>query len=386
MIRGRRALRLALLLLGGAAALVLGAEHLYYFPLTPLSLDTAGRTRLPRAVGELRLLFVGDILLADAATSVLARRGYDYPFAATRQLLGPPDTDLVIGNLEGPITDAARPHAGEKWSYRSPPEAARALARAGFQLMTLANNHVLDCDANGVRESIALLRGAGIEAIGAGSTPEEAHRPAVRDVRGLKVGILAYLPEQQLLDGAPWSLRHLAVGPHRAGTATATPQSLARDIAALRPRVDVVVVALHLGDRYQREPASFERDLCRRAIDAGADAVVGHGPHILGPVELYRGRPILYSIGNYAFGSGNVRARFSLMAFLSVEAAGRRLRRVELLPIYTVNRNPWVNFQTKVLVGVQARRVLRQLAEQSRPYGTTLAITNGRAVLDLPAR
>jgi poly-gamma-glutamate capsule biosynthesis protein CapA/YwtB (metallophosphatase superfamily) len=252
--------------------------------------------------------------------------------------------------------------------------------------MTLGNNHVLDCEEAGVRESIALLRGVGIEAIGAGSSPDEAHRPAVLDVRGLKVGILSYLPEQQLLDGAPWSLRHLAVRPGRAGTATATAKTLARDIGALRPRVDVVVAVIHLGDRYQREPEPFERELARRAIDAGADAVVGHGPHILGPVELYRGRPILYSVGNYAFGSGNIFARFSLLAFLSVDARARRLRRVELLPIYTVNRNPWVNYQAKVLVGVQARRVLRQLVALSRPYGATLAITDGRAALELPAR
>ena len=100
--------------------------------------------------------------------------------------------------------------------------------------------------------------------------------------------------------------------------------------------------------------------------------MVNHGPHILGPVELYRGRPILYSVGNFAFGSGNISARFSLVALLEIDVGKKRLTGVQLLPLYTVNHNPWVRFQAKVLTGGMARRVLSDLAEMSAPKNAAL--------------
>jgi poly-gamma-glutamate capsule biosynthesis protein CapA/YwtB (metallophosphatase superfamily) len=368
----RRWLKVVALVLAVVGLLFVGSEYLYYFPLTPLSLDPHGTTQLPPSSGRARLLFTGDILLGDAGEGLLARRGLDHPFGATRQLLAA--ADLAVGNLEGPITRSSRPERATRWSYRMPPDAAAALAGAGFHALNLGNNHVLDCGPSGLRETIELLRAANLEPFGAGSTIEEAHRPVVRVVRGVSVGLLGYLPEQMLLDDRPFSLMHLAVGPSHAGTATGEPRRMAQDIAELRRRVPLVVVSLHLGDRYQRGPSAYERALCHRAIEAGADAVVGHGPHILGPMELYRGKPILYSLGNFAFGSGNVRARYSLLAVLELDVAARRLRAVQALPIYTVNRNPWVNFQAKVLVGAQARQVLRGLATSSLAYGTRVAI------------
>jgi poly-gamma-glutamate capsule biosynthesis protein CapA/YwtB (metallophosphatase superfamily) len=375
--RRRRWARVAALSLVGVALLFVGSEYLYYFPLTPLSLDHRGATQLPPAPGRARLLFTGDILLGDAGEALLARRGLDHPFGATRQLIAA--ADLAVGNLEGPITRTARPERATSWSYRMPPEAAAALTRVGFHALNLGNNHVLDCGPEGLRETIDLLRAANLEPFGAGATIEEAYRPAVRLVRGVSVGLLGYLPERMLLDDKPFSLSHLAVGPARPGTAMGDPRRMAQDIASLRRRAQLVIVSLHLGDRYQRAPTSFERELGHLAIDAGADAVIGHGPHILGPIELYRGKPVLYSLGNFAFGSGNVRARFSLLAVLEVDVAARRLRAVQALPIYTVNRNPWVGFQAKILVGVQARRVLQDLAARSLVYGTRLSIEENPA-------
>lgn len=358
-----------------ALALVV-TEHLFYFPLTPLSLDRAGETRLPPAAGRLRLLFVGDTLLGDRAAGTLAHRGHDYPFDATRALIR--GADLAVGNLEGPIALGGA-QAQKRWSYRMSPLAAPALARAGFDAVDLGNNHVGDCGEAGLRETIAWLDVAGVRSFGAGATEAEAHRPTVIDVRGVRIALLGYLaPHLEGPDGR-YSLDHLCWGPGRGGAARGTPELIARDVREVRARAaaDLVLISIHLGDRYQERPTASERALCRGAVDAGADAVVGHGTHILGPIELHRGRPILYGVGNFAFGSMNVFARFSLVAQLEVDGARRRVAGLQLLPLFTMNSNPWIWFQPKVLDGAQGRRVLRRVLALSRPHAPGLRLARG---------
>ena len=367
----KRRSKLSLLMVPALLALLLLINEVaFVFPLTPLWLDTAGAARFPATPGRVRVLLVGDVLLADAARGIIAERGHGYPFGATRQLMQ--GADLAVGNLEGPISHSGSVDSGMLWSYRMAPAAAAALGRAGFSLMNLANNHMRDCGEVGVSETISHLRRAGVIPFGAGASEQQAHAPAVRTVRGVTIGFLGYMAPYMMLGGQKQSMEYHCWGKDQGGAARGTAALVARDVRRLRPRADLVVVSFHMGDRYQRRPTDWERKLCQQAIDAGADAVVNHGPHILGPVELYRGRPILYSVGNFAFGSGNIFARFSLAALLEIDPGQKRLRGVQLLPLYTVNHNPWVRFQTKILSGLQARRVLANLADISAPYHATL--------------
>lgn len=364
-------------LLKGAAAglatlltIFVVTEYVYYFPLTPLSLDTKGLTRLRPQQDHVRVLFVGDIKLWDTAIPVIRSRGYDYIFAATRRLIQ--EADLSVGNLEGPMArnlKKARTDERKRWSYMVPPEAAPALQRAGFDLMNLANNHILDCGPIGIRESILHLYEAGIRPFGAGMNAREARTPVIVEAKGIKIAFLGYLPPYMMIRGRKTSLFGLGAGSRRAGSAFGHTTFIRQDILnARRKGADVVLVSIHMGDRYQKGPMDFEQKLCRDVVDAGASAVIGHGTHIMGPVEIYRGRPIFYSLGNFTFGSGNILARFSLMAFLDIDPRSRDVALLNVLPIYTVNRNPWVNHQTKVLTGIQGARVIKQLLSISRPF------------------
>jgi poly-gamma-glutamate synthesis protein (capsule biosynthesis protein) len=370
-------------------ALVVGVlaitEYVYYFPLTPLSLDLGGETRLPPpAGGSARLLFVGDTLLGDWGRRTIEARGYDYPFEPTRALIR--SADLALGNLEGPISRSGRTDEDQTWAYRMAQPAAPALRRAGFDLMDLANNHIRDCGDVGLRESVTLLRGAGITPFGAGSNEPEAHAGAIITVRGVRVAFLGYVaPKIQMADG-PYSMREVAVTEARGGAAWGSPENITRDVRWLLERqlARLVIVSVHMGDRYQQQPEPFERGLARAAVDAGADAVIGHGTHIMGPVELYRGRPILYGLGNYAFGSLNLRARFSLVATIDLDPRRQRLTRLQLLPLYTNNGNPWIDYQPKLMKGLAARRVLRRLRQLSGPAAKLeLADDPPRLVADL---
>jgi hypothetical protein len=158
------------------------------------------------------------------------------------------------------------------------------------------------------------------------------------------------------------------------------PAALAADIAALRARVDRVVVTFHWGVPYERQPSAADRAKARFAIDCGADLVIGHHAHVVQPVEIYGGRPIFYSVGNFVFGTGNSRAEGLLIAvrFTVHETT------VEVYPLYVKNRDARVNYQPKVLAGRGAARVLHRLVEMSGPSGELLEVEEVRGRLTLP--
>jgi poly-gamma-glutamate capsule biosynthesis protein CapA/YwtB (metallophosphatase superfamily) len=296
---------------------------------------------------DLSLIAVGDIMLDGRARAVVAERGAEYPFAAVLPLLR--RAPIVLGNLEGPFARVARPER-RNHSYRVHPRLAHALQRAGITIVTLANNHLLDCGRAGVVETLEALDQAGVAAVGAGVDERAAHSPVIRVAGGVRVGVLGYY----------WNRRCAARG-GLPGSAMDAPQALAADIGALRPQVDRVIVTFHWGVPYERQPSSSDQAKARLAVDYGADVVIGHHPHIVQPAELYRGRPIFYSVGNFAFGTGNSRAE-GLAVGVRFEA---QQTIVEVYPLYVKNRDPRVNYQPQVLRGRGAERVLRQLLETS---------------------
>ncbi len=319
-----------------------------------------------RAERDLSVIVVGDIMLDGRAKRVIAERGADYPFDAVRPLLR--RAPIVLGNLEGPFARIARPER-RNHSYRADPALAGALARAGINIVTLANNHLVDCGRAGVLETLEALEQAGVAPVGAGIDKRAAHRPVILEAGGLRVGILGYY----------WN-RRCAARDNLPGSAMDTPEALAEDIGALRARVDRVVVTCHWGVPYERQPSSEDRAKARWAVDCGADAVIGHHPHIVQPAEVYRGRPIFYSVGNFAFGSGNSRAEGLVVGVRFEE----HLTTVETYPLYVKNRDPRVNYQPKVLRGRGGERVLSHLVEISAPARDLLEIEDARIRLTLP--
>ncbi len=305
------------------------------------------------------LLAGGDVMLGGRARSVIQDHGSHYPFEATRPLLA--RAAVVLVNQEGPFAEKAA-RADRRFSYRVPPRRARGLSKAGIHVATLANNHLMDCGPEGVLETLEALRAAGVHALGAGADEESARRPVILKAGPLRLGLLGYY----------WNAR-CAAGADSPGGARETAQSLRNDICALREKVDRVVVTFHWGIPYAHEPLAEDRQKARLAIEAGADAVIGHHPHVVQPFEVHQGRPIFYSIGNYAFGSGNSRAEGLLVGFRFAE--GEITAR--LFPIYVKNRDPRINYQPHVLRGAAGTRLLTQLAQRSGESGRALQIEHG---------
>ena len=220
--------------------------------------------------------------------------------------------DLAVGHLEVPHTDRGAELKGDVPAPGAPPENVAAVARAGFSLLSLAGNHIADCGAEGIADTLAGLAAQGIACCGAGLNLTEARRPAIVVVDGVMVALLSYNcvgPEAswavddgagcaylriETEDGAP-----IAPAARLAIMTSDAVATLEQDIAAVRAQADIVLVALHKGIVHTpARLAPYERALSHAAIEAGADVVIGHHAHIIRGIEYHCGKPIFHGLGN----------------------------------------------------------------------------------------
>jgi poly-gamma-glutamate synthesis protein (capsule biosynthesis protein) len=237
------------------------------------------------------------------------------------ELVGPylRGMDVVIGQNERHYTtrDDIFPIGG--FTERTKPDHAKALRLGNYDVLTFASNHLLDLGPDVLLETIGVLRGLGFQVPGAGKDLAEARRPAVVEKKGTQVAVLAYCsvlrPNYQAGPTSPGAapmraFTHYEQVDFKPGTA---PRIVSfpypEDLDALRDDVrkakatnDLVFVAMHWGLNGVRGTlAMYEREVAHAAIDSGADGILGSGPHRLKAVEVYRGRPIFYSLGNFCF-------------------------------------------------------------------------------------
>lgn len=313
---------------------------------------------------------VGDIMLGGKAEAFLERKGYDYPFAATAHLLK--SADIAIGNLETPLTDRGGPMVDKTYLFRNPPDkVAPALKSAGFDIVNLANNHVLDYGVEGLRDTIDSLNRIGIAHVGAGMNLQEARRAAVLTLpNGQTIGFLGYsntFPEEF------WAT------PALPGTAFGHMEHVQNDVRALVERgIDIIVVSFHWGRERQTELRPYQPLLAHAAIDAGADLVIGHHPHILQGVERYKQGLVLYSLGNYTFATFSNSVHTSAVA--RVDFRGGRFERLTMTPININNFE--VELQPGILDTLGAGNVFEELKSLSDPLGTPLQFQASQIVFE----
>jgi hypothetical protein len=222
--------------------------------------------------------------------------GWDTPYTkrtgnagAVRHLLS--SADLTIANFENPAPDTFRYHTSGT-TFSANPKLIAGLANAGIDWVGIANNHIRDAGGNGILQTIANLKRYGIVSSGAGKNLAAARKPAILDVRGTKVAFLAY----------DTIAKTYAATANRAGSAQMTAAAVKADVAAARRAgAQVVIVFPHWGTEYDATPFAGQRKLAEAAIDAGADMVIGNHAHWAGAVEVYKGKPIWYALGNFVF-------------------------------------------------------------------------------------
>ncbi len=233
---------------------------------------------------------VGDIDVADLLRPQTCTHGPLWAFKPCLDLLR---ADILFGNLECVTFKPPWPDEppNERESFHLSWSEAMGLVHAGFDVLALANNHILDYGPDRALETIEFCRQHGIAPIGLGTDPAQARQPAVIERDGVKVGFLAYVED------VPGLRRQVFPGP-----AYMCEQVICEDIAALRQSgVDVVVISLHADMEFADHPAPYRVALSRRLIDAGADILLGHHPHVPQGIEEYRGGLIAYSLGDFVF-------------------------------------------------------------------------------------
>lgn len=349
------------------------SECVWYYPITALGLERDGSTRVAAKTNEVTICVAGDVMLWGSLAGEVRVNGWDYPFRYTKQIVSA--ADIAIGNLEGPLTTSPIVLSNRRYTYQVPPASVAGLTAAGFDAMALANNHVRDCGNPGIASSITTLSNAGIAAFGAGMTEKDARRPLLRTIKGVRLAIFNWMQPVVHPDGSVAPNDYFAAHAGQAGAAIGMPGPAARELAEARKAADVLIVIMHIGDRYEeREMAPLYGKYLRSLVDLGADAVICHGSHAMGPVERYKGKPIWYGIGNYAFGSRNILADYSLLAVLHIDTVTKKLARIMGVPMYICNANPFTAQQARILDGYRASLVLKRLVRWSKALDSGLTI------------
>ena len=237
------------------------------------------------------LYFVGDIMLTRGVETSVNRNfsgDYNQLFKNVGELK---KADILFGNLEGAVSNVGN-NVGSKYSFRMNPIVLEALKNAGFDIVSFANNHVGDWNMSAFEDTLARLDVNGILKTGTGLNKEDASNPTIIEKNGIKFGFLGFSD----------------VGPNWMEAKTDTPGILlASDptikdiIMNAKAQSDVLIVSFHFGEEYKTVHNSRQEELAHGAIDSGADMVIGHHPHVIEDVEVYKDKPIVYSLGNFIF-------------------------------------------------------------------------------------
>lgn len=239
---------------------------------------------------EAHILFVGDIMFSRQIAKIAENKNdKEYPFGMIRKKLK--EADLVVANLENPVSDGGV-LSGSIYSFRAKPEVVTQLVDNNIKVVSLANNHIWDYGRGAFFDTMENLEKAGVLYSGIGESVSKAHTPVVISNKGTKIAFLSYT------DIAPSFLSEKDSVP---AVAFPDPETIKEDIIQAKTVADIVVVMFHWGEEYFTIHNLSQEYFAHLTIDAGADLVIGHHPHVPQEVEMYKGKYIAYSLGNFIF-------------------------------------------------------------------------------------
>jgi poly-gamma-glutamate synthesis protein (capsule biosynthesis protein) len=261
---------------------------------------------------ELSICFTGDLMLDRGVREQINRKGADALFADVSSLFA--TYDAVVVNLECPVTTRNTP-ISKQYVFRAAPEYLAALRRAGITHSALANNHTNDHGRHGVEDTYNYLKTNDITPLGAGSNATEACSPIFINKGKISVALL----NSVLVPLESWPYLSDAYG-----VCQASIDELCKKIQDIKEaKQDCrIVVILHWGAEYSSSPTPLQRFYAQKLIDAGADAIIGHHPHVVQPTETYKNKPVFYSLGNFIFDAKREDANQGILAGLTFTKEG----------------------------------------------------------------
>lgn len=269
------------------------------------------------------LSFAGDVFMDGSLRVLIDKNGIDYPWEMVKEYFQ--NDDITIINLETSITTRGQKWEDKLYNFKSDPQNLKALKEAGVEVVNLANNHTLDYGYEGFLDTLDYLEQYEIKRVGGGKNKEDALKGVILERKGVKIGILGFSRVVPHVDWYATSKR-----PGIAGAYDAHINEVIDRVTEMKKDVDILVLSIHWGEEGSNMPRQKEIDLARKLVDSGVDIIMGHHSHVLQGIEIYKGKPIFYSLGNFIFGSKSEIARETMIA--QVVLKNKSISRVHIIP------------------------------------------------------
>ncbi|TRZ82392.1 CapA family protein [bacterium] len=239
---------------------------------------------------SLTFIFVGDIMLSRAVGDKMEKENdWTWPFLKIGDWLK--NADITFGNLEGPISDKGM-NVGSIYSFRADPRSIEGLKYAGFDVLSVANNHMGDWAVPAFEDTLEKLKNAEIDYIGGGHNQKEAYGPLKKEINGTSFCFFAYT------DLGP---RSFEAGTDSPGMAFLDIELAQKDIEKYKKNCDIIIVSLHFGEEYKEKATSRQKVVAKALVNAGADLIIGHHSHVISEVETIGDAYVYYGLGNFVF-------------------------------------------------------------------------------------
>ena len=240
----------------------------------------------------IHLVFAGDTMMDDSVKEAVHKYGPDYPFKHVQSDIQ--KADYAIVNLETSVTTATNKDTNQRYNFKSDPSSLKGIKDAGFDMVSLGNNHVLDYKEQGLKDTLRYLDQYGLAHIGAGMNETEAFTFKTLKIKGQTVKIGAF---SRFMPTTAWN----ATDDHGGVAGVYEQEKAIKAIEEQKKGADYMIVFIHWGVERHNRPEAWQRQFAKSMINAGADAIIGSHPHVLQGMEFYKGKPIAYSLGNFLF-------------------------------------------------------------------------------------
>lgn len=317
----------------------------------------------PARIATLTVSAVGDMIFDRKVKNLIAAQGGQAPLASVAAQLSP--ADITVGNLESNLATSGKANAAKDVTFQGDPRGIEGLKLAGFDLLSLANNHVLDYGPSSLLDTVSLLDSSGIAHAGAGANQAAAWAPASITRKEASVAFLSF---SHIVPAG------FIAQENRAGMASGY-TDMDRTMAAIadaKKTHDYVIVSFHWGVEYEDAANGNQVKWAHAAVDAGADLVASSHPHVIQGVEYYKDRLIAYSLGDFVFDHYSRKTGEAFI--LNVDMGPDGISNAKVVPVYLDGYGA-----PKVVTGSEASVILTRLKNISAALGTTVEITGDTA-------
>lgn len=306
--------------------------------LLPLKVGESPRTQISivqkktiETKEKTTISIVGDMLMDGSVRTQINKNGIEYPWEMVKGYFQ--EDDITIGNLETSITTKGTPWPDKLFNFRSNPNNLNAMKEASIDIVALGNNHSLDYSYDGFLDTLNHLDKSEIKRVGGGKNKKEAIEGIIVEKNGINIGVLSFT---RVVPDIKWYATEKRPG--IVGAYDAHVKEMLTRVGEMKEEVDILILSIHWGEELSTTPRKQEIDLARKLVDAGVDVVMGHHPHVLQGIEIYKGKPIFYSLGNFVFGAKNELTSNTIIG--QINLINKNIDSIQVIPCTIVYGRP----------------------------------------------